>query len=111
MSRRKAFWLGLLGVFVLVFVVGLLVFQPWLLFIDDEVDEADEAGQVVGTASDGLSQTAFPTGEPTASGTAGPQRVELAAADFTDGEHATTGRAILYLRDDGTRYLRLEDLD
>ncbi|KAA1417027.1 DM13 domain-containing protein [Nocardioides humilatus] len=111
MSRRKAILLGLAGVFALVVLVGLLVFQPWLLFIDDEVDEADETGQVVATASEGLSQTAFPTDEPSASDSGEPRRVELAAADFIDGEHGTSGRAILYLRDDGTRYLRLEDLD
>ena len=44
---------------------ALLLFQPWLLFIDDKVDEADDAGEVVGTATDGLSQTAFPTEAPT----------------------------------------------
>jgi hypothetical protein len=111
MSRRRTIWLSLLAVLVLVLVVGLLVFQPWLLFIDDEVDEADDAGQVVGTASDGLSQTAFPTDDPTTQGSDAPARVQLAAADFIDGEHGTTGRAIIYLRDDGSRYLRIEDLD
>ena len=112
MRRRKAVWLSVLGVVVVVLAVGLVIFQPWLLFIDDEVDEADEAGQVVATASDGLTQTVFPTVTPSGSATpAGPERVELAAADFIDGEHGTTGRAIVYLRDDGTRYLRLEDLD
>lgn len=111
MSRRATIWLSVLGVLLVVLAIGLMVFQPWLLLIDDEVDEADEAGQVVGTASDGLSQTAFPTDEPTVDRTAGPARVQLASAEFIDGEHGTTGRAILYLRDDGSRYLRLDDLD
>lgn len=124
MSRKKAIWLGIGGVLVVVVVVGLALFQPWLLFIDDEVDEADDAGAVVGTASGGLSQTAFPddeasdggvetSGEGSAGGNGdrGPKRVELASADFIDAEHDTSGRAVIYLRDDGTRYLRLEDFE
>jgi len=112
MSRKGAIWLSVGGVFLVLVVVGLLVFQPWLLFIDDEVDEADEAGEVVGTASDGLSQTAFPETDARDPETgAEPRRVELAAAEFIDGEHGTSGRAIIYLRDDGTRYLRLEGFE
>lgn len=114
MSRKKAIWLTVGGVFLVVVVVGLLLFQPWLLFIDDEVDEADEAGVVIGTASDGLSQTAFPTDQPSDPGTGSedePRRVELAAAEFIDAEHGTSGRAVIYLRDDGSRYLRLEGFE
>ena len=40
-----------------------------------------------------------------------PKRVELAAADFIDAEHGTSGRAVIYLRDDGSRYLRLEGFE
>lgn len=99
-------------VLLVVVVVGLLVFQPWLLFIDDKVDEADDTGEVVGTASDGLSQTVFPTDQLSDPETDdGPKRVELAAADFIDAEHGTSGRAVLYLRDDGSRYLRLEGFE
>ncbi|PWN02883.1 hypothetical protein DJ010_10825 [Nocardioides silvaticus] len=119
MSRKKAVWLSIGGVFVVVVIAALLLFQPWLLFIDDEVDEADDAGTVVGTASDGLSQTAFPDSPTTEDGSTpdggatddGPKRVELAAADFIDAEHDTSGRAVIYLRDDGTRYLRLEGFE
>ncbi len=121
MSHKKAIWLSVGGVLVVVAVVALLLFQPWLLFIDDEVDEADDAGVVVGTASDGLSQTAFPDPPPTDEGTTPdgtddpggdePKRVELAAADFIDAEHSTAGRAVIYLRDDGSRYLRLEGFE
>jgi len=112
MSRKKAIWLGVGGVFLVALVAGLLLFQPWLLFIDDEVDEADEAGEVVGTASDGLSQTSFPDGQSTDGQTGdGSRRVELAAADFIDAEHDTSGRAVIYLREDGSRYLRLEGFE
>ena len=116
MSRKKAIWLSVGGVLLVVAVVALLLFQPWLLFIDDKVDEADDTGEVVGTASDGLSQTAFPETDGTGSTrTPGPttvaKRVELASADFIDAEHGTSGRAVIYLRDDGSRYLRLEGFE
>ena len=121
MSRKKAIWLSIGSVLLVVVVVALLLFQPWLLFVDDTVDEADDGGEVVGTASDGLSQTAFPsdsTGSPEDPGTEEtqetadePKRVELAAAEFIDAEHGTSGRAVIYLRDDGSRYLRLEGFE
>jgi hypothetical protein len=110
MSRKRAIWLSVGGVVLVGVVVALLLFQPWLIFIDDNVDEADDAGEVVGTASDGLSQTEFPDGQGGADSD-DPLRVELAAAEFIDAGHATSGRAIIYLRDDGTRYLRLEDFE
>ena len=117
MSRKKAVWLSVGGVFLVVVIVGLVLFQPWLLFIDDKVNEADEVGEVVGTATDGLSQTVFPeTVLPETEATdtetdAEPRRVELAAGEFIDGEHGTTGRAVIYLREDGSRYLRLEGFE
>jgi hypothetical protein len=121
MSRKKAIWLSIGSVLLVVVVVALLLFQPWLLFVDDKVDEADDGGEVVGTASDGLSQTDFPsdsTGSPEDPGTEEtqetedePKRVELAAAEFIDAEHGTSGRAVIYLRDDGSRYLRLEGFE
>jgi hypothetical protein len=121
MSRKKAIWLSIGSVLLVVVVVALLLFQPWLLFVDDTVDEADDGGEVVGTASDGLSQTAFPsdsTGSPADPGTEETEetedelkRVELAAAEFIDAEHGTSGRAVIYLRDDGSRYLRFEGFE
>ena len=113
MSRKKAIWLAVGGVLLVAVVIGLLLFQPWLLVVDDEVDEADDAGEVVGTASDGLSQTAFPSDDqPSSPETADqPRRVELASAEFIDAEHGTSGRALIYLRDDGSRYLRLEGFE
>jgi hypothetical protein len=73
----------------------------------------------VGTATDGLSQTAFPETGSTDSpetpddsqSTEGSKRVELASAEFIDAEHGTDGRAVIYLREDGSRYLRLEGFE
>ncbi|TIC80621.1 hypothetical protein E8D34_18345 [Nocardioides sp. GY 10113] len=115
MARRRAIAWTVGATALLVLVAGLLLFQPWLLFIDETVEEADEAGVVVSTATGGLADTAVPTqgassGAPPAS-SAAPVRVELARGAFIDAEHGTSGTAVVYRRGDGTRYLRLEDLD
>lgn len=94
------------GVLLVVVVVGALVFQPWLLFIDKEVDDGDDASEVVGTASAGLSDTAVPE----ASGTVR-TRVELASGSFIDAEHGTSGEAKIYRRSDGSRFVLLDGLD
>lgn len=106
MSRKRGIWLAVGGVLLVVVVVGALVFQPWLLFIDEQVDEGEDASEVVGTASGGLADTTVPE----ASGSAR-TRVQLASAGFIDAEHGTTGTATIFRRSDGTRFLRLTDLD
>ncbi|KRC48955.1 MULTISPECIES: DM13 domain-containing protein [unclassified Nocardioides] len=106
MSRKRTIGLSLGGLLVVLLVAALPVFQPWLLLVDDEVHESDDPSRVVGTASAGLSDTAVPS----ASGTAR-TRVALASAAFVDAEHGTTGRATVYRRSDGSRFLRLDDLD
>lgn len=106
MSRRRATWLAIGGVLVVVVVAALAVFQPWLLFVDETAEEGDDPATVVGTASGGIADTTVPSasgGEQT--------RVVLASADFIDGEHGTTGRATVFRRSDGSRFLRIEDLD
>ncbi|GAA4824457.1 DM13 domain-containing protein [Nocardioides caeni] len=106
MSRKRAIWLSIGGVLLVVLVVAMLVFQPWLLFVDDEVDEADDDSRVVGTASAGLTQTEAPSADGSQA-----TRVELASAEFIDAEHGTTGTATIYLRSDGSRFLRLTDFE
>lgn len=106
MTRRRAVWMTIGGVLLVVVVVGALLFQPWLLFIDDQVDEAEDASAVVGTASAGLSDTSVPE----ATGSA-PTRVELASGEFIDAEHGTSGKAVVFRRSDGSRFLRLAGLD
>ncbi|MBM7520118.1 DM13 domain-containing protein [Nocardioides nitrophenolicus] len=106
MSRRRAIWLSVGGVLVVALVAGLAVFQPWLLVVDRTADETDDPAAVVGTATGGLGDTSVPSA-PGAELT----RVVLASADFIDGEHGTSGTATIYRRSDGTRFLRIEDLD
>lgn len=102
MSRKRAIWMSVGGVLAVVLIVGAVLFEPWLLFVDDEVDEADDSSRVVGTATAGLTETVAPSAEGTEQ-----TRVTLASAEFIDAEHATSGTATIYLRSDGSRFLRL----
>lgn len=106
MSRRRGILLAVGGVLLVVAVVAAFVFEPWLLVVDERVDEADDASAVVGTASGGLTDTAVPPASDS-----GPTRVVLATGAFVDAEHGTSGRATIFRRSDGTRFLRIADLD
>lgn len=98
MSRR---WLiGLIaGAGVIALAVGLVLFQPWLLFVDVKVD--DEVPVAV-------TPLAEPTGTATPEAPAGP--VTLSAGVFTSHEHETTGSASIVENPDGSRVLVLTDL-
>ena len=106
MSRRGVVGLAVGGVLLLVVAVGLLVFQPWLLVVDDDVQEGDDPSRVVGTATGGLGDTTVPSAD-----SRGSTRVQLASGAFVDGEHGTSGTATIYRRSDGSRFLRIDDLD
>jgi hypothetical protein len=79
---------GVLAAGLVVFV--LLWFEPQTALIDKRVDEARPAGIATGGAA----------------------RAEvLGSGEFRGLEHETTGRAVLLDAPDGSRTLRLEDLD
>jgi Electron transfer DM13 len=87
-------------------------FAPWNLFVDRRVDEAlpgatGQAPTATGPAATG--QAPDPTATVAGQGTAGP--VTLARGGFASLEHATTGSALVLELEDGTRFLRLEDLE
>ncbi len=69
------------GVAVVALGVGLWAFEPWRLFTSSEVDEPLPSGAV-----------------------------ELAAGEFEDAEHDTSGTARVIELSDGSRFVRLEDL-
>lgn len=98
MSRR---WLiGLIaGAGVIALTVGLVLFQPWLLFVDVQVDDE------VPVAVTPLPQ---PTGSATPEAPAGP--VTLSGGAFISHEHETTGSASIVENADGTTVLVLTDL-
>jgi hypothetical protein len=94
--RRRVTWLVFGAAVVVVLAVALPLFQPWKLWIDRTVNEAAPA------AAPGPALSAEPA-------LAGP--VVLARGAFISHEHATTGTAQVIRAPDGSRYLRLEDLD
>src|SRR5689334_12005243 len=85
LTRRPLIRIGL-AVGALVAAAALALVQPWKLWIDMTVDETP----------------------PTA---AGVQPMVLARGSFVSHEHDTTGSAQILRLADGTRVLRIEDLD
>ncbi|MEU2038751.1 DM13 domain-containing protein [Nocardia niwae] len=74
--------------------VGLAAFQPWRLFTDTTVQEAAPSA-------------AAPSGP----GGADAQPRALARGTFISHEHATSGTVVILGLPDGSRVLRVEDLD
>ncbi len=91
-------------------IVGLALFQPWKLFVDAQVDEAFPV-------ADSIESTAPASSEPNESATASPESaapiepVLLLDGSFISHEHATTGTAQVFELPDGSRVLRIENLD
>jgi hypothetical protein len=88
-----------LAVAAVLVVAGLAVFQPWKLFVDRTVDEA------LPTVAVAPARPA-PAAPPVP---AGP--VELARGELISHEHASSGSVVVLQLPDGSRVLRLEDLD
>jgi Electron transfer DM13 len=91
--------------------LALYWFAPWNLFVDRRVDEAlpiasAEVPSTTGSKVTGPGDLAARPGE---QGSDGP--MTLAQRSFTSLEHTTTGTVLVLELDDGTRYLRLENLE
>jgi len=106
----------------IVFGVGLYLFQPWKLFTTTEVNEAapisaTDLGIDVATpeptrSAAASSAAATPPPE-SASPSPSPEPAEpivVAEGTFISHEHATSGSVVILELADGTRVLRLEDL-
>lgn len=111
LGRRSKVILAVLAAAAL--VVGLVIFKPWLLFIDVRVDE-----QLPFVASQTTppqpSPSALPGGdavEPQAPPAAPPGPRQLAVGTLISHEHATTGTVRIVEQPDGKRLLTLENLD
>ncbi|MDQ0642011.1 DM13 domain-containing protein [Microbacterium murale] len=87
-----------------VLVIGVLVFQPWLLFTDVRVDE------VLPTAQSSRPDVSPAPGS-SATPTPDPVPVVLRSGAFVSQEHTTTGTATIIENPDGTRVLAIENLD
>ena len=92
--RARRGLLAIIGTIVTaVLVGGLLLFEPWKLVVDRVVDEPAPA----------------PAPPAAAAGAAAP--VVLAQGELIGHEHASSGTAVVVRLADGSRVLRLEDLD
>ncbi|MFE9395412.1 DM13 domain-containing protein [Streptomyces flavidovirens] len=100
--------IGVLLVGMVVAGVGLYWFQPWKLWVDDTVRDELPVAAPATTEPD-----ATPDSEPDAPSTpATPAALRtLAAGTLISHEHSTTGTAKIIRLPDGTRTLRLENLD
>jgi hypothetical protein len=92
-------------------VVAALVFQPWLLFIDVEVNDAipSTVATTVPDAAPTASATIEPAEEISPAPPAGP--VDLLAGTFVSHEHTTTGSVRVIEQPDGTRQLAIVGLE
>ena len=106
-SRRRR-WLLYVAPLVLVgLAVALVFFEPWKLVVDDVVDEAlptvsSTAPTTPATARAGTPAPAPPTTE---------AATVLAEGSLISHEHETSGTVRVLRLGDGSRVLRLEDLD
>jgi hypothetical protein len=92
--RRPAVWLGLAAAAVAA-GVALALFQPWKLVVDETVDEAPPAAPAAVAPADPAP--------------AGPML--LGSGELISHEHTTTGSVQVLGLPDGSRVLRLADLD
>ena len=119
-SSHRSWWIagGVLALAVV--VAGLLLFEPWTLFIDREVDEEfpelSQSPTTAPTPSD-PDQGNEPTDQqidgpsPVPSTTEVPSGPVLVARGGFDGiEHPTSGTAFIATLPDGSAVLRFEDL-
>ncbi|WP_327418631.1 DM13 domain-containing protein [Streptomyces sp. NBC_01233] len=103
-KRSGRAWAGAVIAATVVLGIGLYWFQPWKLWRDETVREA-----LPSAASTQRPSGATPAAGAAPSAPAGPQT--LAQGVLISHEHTTTGTAKLIRLPDGSRTLRLENLD
>ncbi len=92
---------------VVVTAVALPLFQPWRLFTDKVVDEALPGAVPISTTSSSTPPPTVSAGQPSAA--VGP--VKLLTGKLISHEHETKGTVAVLELADGSRVLRLENLD
>ncbi|MGX1882245.1 DM13 domain-containing protein [Streptomyces sp. NPDC055287] len=93
--------IGLLLLGMLVAGAGLYWFQPWKLWVDDTVREGLPVPAPAATPPDAPSGKPTPSAPPTA----------VASGTLISHEHSTSGTVKIIRLPDGSRTLRLENLD
>jgi len=94
---------------VLVITVGMYLFQPWKLFTNTTVNEASP---VVSSAPADPRNSTSTAPEPSRAEVAPSKAAKVVATgQFISHEHGTSGTAKIINLPDGSRVLRIEDLD
>lgn len=101
---RPGILIPVAAVAAIVLGVGLYLFQPWLLFVDETVDEA--APVAASQTETGTEPAAEEAAEPAAA-----DPVVLSSGTFISHEHTTSGTVQILELADGSRVLRIENLD
>nr|WP_302476600.1 DM13 domain-containing protein [Gordonia rubripertincta] len=95
--RRRPWVLGGVGLLVVVAVaVAAVIFQPWLIFVDTEVDDEIPVAVTPSTSWDGQ-----PPAAPAV----------LSEGRLISHEHPTSGTVTIIEKPDGSRVLAIENLD
>jgi hypothetical protein len=102
--RRPVVLVPLVLLGIAVITAGLLAFQPWRLFTNVTVDEALPTASVPAASSPSSSSLTAATSEQ-------PEPTTLAIGEFISHEHGTAGSVSILELADGSRVLRIEDLD
>jgi hypothetical protein len=94
-------------------VAGLALywFAPWNLFIDRRVDEALPGVATPPGATPPAVSASGPTDPGTEPEATAADPAALAQGEFASLEHTTSGTVLMLELDDGSRFLRLQDLD
>lgn len=98
--NRRTLLVVLAGIAVVGVVAVAVIFKPWLLFVNVEVDDALPS----------VAPTVAPEPDPTETTNIEPAPVQLSAGTFISHEHATTGSVRVVLNTDGSRVLAIENL-
>ncbi|MHC9588651.1 DM13 domain-containing protein [Corynebacterium diphtheriae] len=100
--KNKKAVAGVISVFTVLFVVALIVFKPWLLFVDKHVD--DEIPAAV------AAHATMTPAQPSESEAMTPPKAQSRQGQFISHEHETSGTATLIVDADGKKKLVLTDL-
>lgn len=100
---------GILGTITL--IVGAYIFQPWKLFIDTEVQEGLPSVEASATPAESSAKSSETNDADSSSEATNTEPVVLAEGSLISHEYETTGTVKILKLADGSRILRLENLD
>jgi hypothetical protein len=109
--RTRTAGIAAAAVAVVVAAVALPLFQPWRLVTDKVVDEALPGAVPISTTSSSTTPPTVSAGPERPSPRSAPQRKVLLTGKLISHEHRTSGTVAVLALPDGSRVLRIENLD